>query len=228
MFKYFLPMMGLFVSFGCIADQRVTVKEGAPITVQVSSSALNRIAVEGDRIQSVKGISGQFQLDKDPHLGQIFIQPAAENKEPVHLFLTTELGVTYALSLEASDSAPESIILVPKLQQSLAAKWEKSSSYEQVLTNIMKALHNKTLLEGFSLETINQKLDRVQGVTVTHDKSYLGDKLQGQRLEIHNITKQMIELQEADFYSPGIRAIAVLNKNLQPNDKTVVYLVRDR
>jgi conjugal transfer pilus assembly protein TraK len=228
MFKGILPIMGLFISFACIADQRVTVKEGAPVTVRVSSSALNRIAVEGDRIQSVKGISGQFQLDKDPHLGQIFIQPAIENKEPVHLFLTTELGVTYALSLEASDSAPESIILVPKLQQSLAAKWEKSSSYEQVLTNIIKALHNQTLLEGFSLETINQKLAKVQGASVMHNKSYLGDKLQGQRLEIHNPTKNIIELNEADFYSPGIRAIAVLNKNLQPNDKTVVYLVRDR
>lgn len=228
MFKWFFPIMGLFLSCSCLADQRVTVKEGSPITVRVSSSALNRIAVEGDRIQSVKGISGQFQLDKDPHLGQIFIQPALENKESVHLFLTTELGFTYALSLEASDIPPESIILVPKLQQSVAAKWEKSSSYEQVLTNIIKTLHNQTALEGFSVETINQKLAKVQGASVTHAKSYLGDKLQGQRLEIHNASKKMIELKEADFYSPGIRAIAILNKILQPNDKTLVYLVRDR
>jgi type-F conjugative transfer system secretin TraK len=228
MLKRLWPLLGLMITASSFAEQRIAVKEGDIATVRVSSTALNQIMIEGDRIQSVKGVSGQFQLDKDPHLGQIFIQPALDNKEPIHLFLTTELGQTYSLSLDASDISPESIILVPKAQQTVAAKWEKSSSYEQILTQIIKAIHNQTSLEGFSIEEEHQKLPKIKEISVAKKQSYRGDKLMGEFLEVQNTSKNTVELLESDFYKPGIRAIAVLNKYLQPKDKTGVYLVRDK
>jgi type-F conjugative transfer system secretin TraK len=228
MFKRLWFLLGLMMTTSCFGEQRIAVKEGDIATIRVSNTALNQIMIEGDRIQSVKGVSGQFQLDKDPHLGQIFIQPALDNKEPIHLFLTTEQGQTYSLSLDARDIPPESIPLIPKAQQSVAAKWEKSSSYEQILTQIIKAMHNQTLVEGFSIEEEHLKLPKIKEASVLKRKSYMGDKLMGEALEVQNISKSTLELMESDFYQPGIRAIAVLNKSLQPKGKTRVYVVRDK
>lgn len=98
------------------AEQRLPVQEGESVVASVSAAGLNRIAVQGDRIVSIKGTAGQFQIDKDSQLGQIFIRPTMTDKgEPIYLFVTTEKGATYGLSLLESDLAPGSIVLVPKL-----------------------------------------------------------------------------------------------------------------
>jgi len=212
----------------CLAEQRLAAVDGKSLTAIVSTMALNRIAVEGDRIVSVKGISGQFQMDKDPQLGQIFIQPTVvENSEPIHLFLTTEKGCTYALKLETHELAAETIVLVPAGQHSAAAKWEKSNSYEVILTSIVKALHNGTDLEGFIVEDHKKSFPKVHGAKMMLRKVYRGDRLQGELYEVDNPLKTGIQLEEPYFYKAGVRAIAILHKSLAPKSKTRILIVRD-
>ncbi len=212
----------------CLAEQRLGVSDGKPLSAIVSTKALNRIAIEGDRITSVKGISGQFQMDKDQQQGQIFIQPTVvDNSEPVHLFLTTEKGFTYSLKLETHDLAAENIILVPSGQHSAVAKWEKSNPYDVIISSIVKALNNGAELEGFIAEDYKKSLPRVHGVTVTLKKVYRGDRLQGELYEIGNPRKRSIQLEEQFFYKNGVRAIAILHKSLAPKDKTRLFIVRD-
>lgn len=212
----------------CLAEQRLGVVDGKSLTAIVSTKALNRIAIEGDRISSVKGISGQFQMDKDPELGQIFIQPTAvENSEPIHLFLTTEQGFTYSLKLETHELEAENIVLVPTGQHSAVAKWEKSNPYDVIISSIVKALNNGTELEGFIVEDYKKSLPRVNGVTVTLKRVYRNDRLQGELYEIGNPRKTSIQLEEQLFYKTGVRAIAILHKSLAPKDKTRLFIVRD-
>lgn len=183
--------LGLF-SLTINAYQRIPVQEASPISANVSADALNRIAVENDRIIAVKGTSGQFELDKDAEMGQIFVKPVAkEGDEPIHIFITTEKGRTYSLGLIVSEVGAESIVLAP-LEDSIAIALEKSSSYESALKELVKAMHTQTALEGFSIERAKLSLPKIHGAKVSHVQSYAGSKLLGEVLEVTNNNNEAI------------------------------------
>ncbi len=212
----------------CLAEQRLMAVDGKSLSAIVSTTALNRIAIEGDRIASVKGISGQFQMDKDSEQGQIFIQPTVgTNSEPLHLFLTTEKGCTYSLKLSTHELAAETIVLVPSGPHSAVTKWEKSNPYDVIISSIVKALHNGTELEGLIVEDHKKSMPRVRGATIRLRKVCRGDRLQGELYEVANPLRTAIQLEEPWFYKPGVRAIAILHKALGPKDKTKLFIVRD-
>ena len=223
-------LMGLMIlPLACFAEQRLPIKEGVSVTATLSSTALNRIVVENDRIASVKGTAGQFLLDKDAELGQIFIQPTmSEQKEPIHLFMTTEKGHTYSLNLLSDKVPAENILLVPIEQKAVAEKWEKSSDYEVIITNLIKAMHTQTPIDGYLVRLMDKKCPMVANASVNHVKSYCGDKLQGEHYEIKNPHHEPINLSEADFYTAGVRAIAIMHKTLNAKSSTEVYLVKNR
>lgn len=208
------------------AQQKIPVQEGLEVNAVVSTKALNRIAVENDRVLSIKGTHGQFELDKDPELGQIFIKPLVKNKEElIHIFVTTENGHTYSLGLTTHALGAESIVLVP-MGDGIAAKWEQSNSYESILKSIIKAMHTQTQLEGFLVENAKIKLPKIHGTQITHIQSYSGSKLLGEILEVTNTTNEALYLAEQEFYVDGIRAVSIVEKALSPKAKTRVYLIR--
>lgn len=220
--KFCLILLCSFIPMA-FASQRIPVQEGLEVNAVVSTQALNRIAVENDRITSVKGNTGQFELDKDLELGQVFLKPLIK-ESPIPIFITTEKGHTYHLGLTTHELSAESIILVPLGE--VSTKWEQSSAYESLLKTLIQAMHTQTFLEGFIVENAKLKVPQIKTAKVSQLQSYIGQALVGQILEVSNPTSQTLELIEADFYLPGVRAITLLNKTLSPKAKTRVYLVR--
>ncbi len=227
MFSKCFALLLLFIPVLAQAEQRLVVREGGSITANISATSLNRITVQGDRISAIKGTAGQFHLEKDLSVGQIFIQPTSpEDKAPIHVYITTEKGHTYSLTLLGSDMPAESIILTGPNNQTGVANWDKTASYEAVIVNMIKALHNKEMLEGFSPSEVTKNTYKIKGLLVKSCDSYLGHKLQGLGYEIENISDEELNIKESDFYKPGIRAISILNTSLAPQGKTKLYVVR--
>lgn len=225
MFKRVL-FLCLFCAMNVAAEQRVPVTDGTEVTITVSANTLNRLAVENDRITTVKGITGQFQLDKDIELGQVFIQPIATDKEElIHLFLLTEKGHTYPLSLSLQEGPAESILLMPIEQK--PTQWEQSSSYETLIRAVIQAMHNQTALEGFIVENTKTRLSvpNLKHATVTQVQTYKGKQLAAFVLEVSNTSKAEMVLSEQLFYRKGIRAVSVVNPILSPGSKTHVFVV---
>ena len=205
------------------AQQKIPVQEGTEVSITVSSNTLNRLAVENDRIMTVKGITGQFQLDKDGESGQVFIQPIATDKqELIHLFLLTEKGHTYPLSLSLQEGVAQSILLMP--METEVKQWEQSSSYETLLRTLVQAMHNQVVLEGFSVNKLKIPLPVIKHARITHLQTYAGQSLQGHVLEVMNTGKEELVLTE-EMFQNGMRAVSILNPILSINDKTRVYVV---
>ena len=225
MFRTCIVALSLFMITICHAQQKVPVQDGMEVSVTVSPQVLNRIAVENDRIMTVKGISGQFELDKDAGLGQVFLKPIElDEHQLIHLFVVTEKGYTYPLSLAVKEGGAQSILLTPL--DGKIAQWEQSSSYETLLKTFVCAIVNQKDLEAFSESSKNKTpLPKIKDLKVTHLKSYRGHQLQGEVLEISNKSKEILFLTEEDFYQSGIRAVAIINTELLPNAKTYVYRV---
>lgn len=226
MFKILICIVPLLLSLSAYAQQKVPVTDGTEVSVTVSANTLNRLAVENDRITTVKGITGQFQLDKDTELGQVFIQPIATDKqELIHLFLLTEKGHTYPLSLSLQEGPAESILLMPVEQKSTL--WEQSSSYETLIRTVIQAMHNQTALEGFAVENAKKRLSvpNLKHATVIQLQTYKGTQLAAFVLEVRNTSKAEMTLTESLFYRKGIRAVSIVNPILSPGSKTQVYVV---
>jgi len=218
--KFMLAL--IFLPFAVNAYQRVPVLDGYEVNANISADGLNRVAVQDDKIVSVKGNTGEFSLDKDDALGQIYIKPEIKDK-PIHVYVSTEKGNTYALNLTSSEISPESIVLIP--EQKVEQTWERTASYEDSLKEVVKAMHNQAF-DGYSVDKAKIRLPKVRDVHVTHLQSYLGSKLSGEILEVSNTSSEDTLLNEAEFYFEDIRAVAIVDKVLPAKSKTRVYLVR--
>ena len=222
--------LSLFVlvcfSFVCYAQQSVPVQDGIEVSITVSKEVLNRIAVSNDRIMTIKGITGQFELDKEPELGQVFLKPvAADSHDLIHLFLITEKGHTYPLSLSLQEGPAQSILLIPIEE---TATGQQSTHYEAVLKNLVQAIVNNTSLTGLVKEekSLLKLIPKIKNLKITSVQSYSGYNFRAQVLEVTNTGKEAMTLKEQDFYQPNTKAIAILNPNLTPKTKTLVIVVK--
>lgn len=220
MHKFMLAL--IFLPFAVNAYQRVPVLEGHEVNANISADGLNRIAVQDDKVVSVKGTTGEFSLEKDDALGQIYIKPEIKDK-PIHVYVSTEKGNTYSLNLSSSEISPESIVLIP--EQKVGHPFEQTASYEDSLKEVVKAMHNQAF-DGYSVDKAKIRLPKVRDVHVTHLQSYLGSKLSGEILEVSNTSSEDTLLNEAEFYFEDVRAVAIVDKVLPAKSKTRVYLVR--
>lgn len=228
MFNKLIMLLILCMPVLGYAEQRLVVREGGNVTAHISASDLNRISVQGDRILTIKGNAGQFQLEKDLSLGQIFIQPnSPEDKSPIHVYITTEQGQTYSLTLLSTDMPAENITLVSIDHKPGLASWENTAPYEDMIVKIINSMHNQVSLEGFTLIQDKVKNDyKIRNLAVKAQGHYVGAKLQGQRFQVQNISEHEVTLRESDFYKNGVRAISIIHKRIPPQGKAILYIVR--
>ena len=107
------PWVWLLAAAPAAALQILDATDHAELSAEVSSSAVNRIALEDDRIERVVESSGAFTLEHDPVRGDLYLYPvggaptAGGAPAGVTLYVGTEGGFTYRLSLTvvARDSA---------------------------------------------------------------------------------------------------------------------------
>ena len=224
-------MLSLLLPAVSFAAQKITLREGVATPVTIANHTLNHFSVENDRIVSIKGdVAGVFEHDMDEKLGHVYLKPVLEEyMEPIHIFITTEKEKTLSLLLNPTNIQAESVRLVVEgTAPSKPDAWEKTSDYESVVTKIIKSMHNKSPLEGFTESPAKaSKLKRKpKGQLIKKlDTVYQGEKLSGEIWFVENQTGKMMTLSESDFYENGVRAVAILYKDLPNTTSTTVYRV---
>ncbi len=226
MIKFLLMVLIFILPIASFGAERVRIKDDTETKLKISATGLTHIAVENDRITGVKASTTRFQLDKDEVLGHIYLQPEDNNHEPIQLFINTEKERTLMLLLTPTEKPAGSILLTLEPAQKVAALFEQLQPYEVVVMNLIKALHNDAPLEGYSVEILNLKTKASKDLEVLHMKTYKGQSLRAEVLELNNTQKIPIELKETDFYKPNVRAVSIVNKNLTSKQKTKIYVVR--
>ena len=87
-----------------LAMQIIDAADHGELAAEISATGVNRIALSHDRIRRVIRAPGGFEAEHDPETGDLYLRPAAGEPEapgvdPVTLFLGTEKGFTYRLTL---------------------------------------------------------------------------------------------------------------------------------
>ncbi len=140
-----------------LAMQILDAADHAELSAEISATDVNRIALAGDRIAKVVRSPDGFAVEHDPASGDLYLRPvAAESAEhdPVTLFVGTEKGFTYRLTLTPSNRNSAQILIrnaaaVPATAAS--APTSGSDPHVAALVRLVRAVARRDLLPGYAV-----------------------------------------------------------------------------
>jgi len=240
--KFFIPHALIAFSLWGSSLEAATLHvldEMNTLSIPISQEGMTRMAVKGDRIAGIYGITGEYTLEADEELGQVFLRPNLTNAQnAISLTLTTEGGVTQDLKLVLKDMTPEAIVLQkpqqtsldPSLQQTRGKPLERegalasSSITREEVILLLESLREGLIPSGYQSIAVDLRQQEESSLLIKEVKS---TKLQGLVFEVENTSSEPLQLEEASFGDhPKTLAVALKNKILNPGERTEVYVVR--
>ena len=116
-----LPLAALLIQFGAfaapapaVAMQLLEAVDHAELAAEISATDVNRIALIGDRIARVVRAPDGYAVEHDAVSGDLYLRPsdmAAAARAPAKLFIGTERGFTYRLTLTPSNRDAAQILI---------------------------------------------------------------------------------------------------------------------
>ena len=153
-------MAALVAPAPALAMQILDAADHAELAAEISASGVNRIALAGDRIAKVVRAPDGFAVEHDAASGDLYLRPAhpspsagTSGHEPVTLFLGTERGFTYRLTLIPADR-DSAQILIRNTDTAAAAKSPVPSGDPHIaaLVRLVRAVARRGALPGYGIE----------------------------------------------------------------------------
>ena len=143
------------------ALQILDAADHAELAAEISATNVNRIALHGDRIAKVVRAPDGFAVEHDPRSGDLYLRPSLQAAsgdaagDPVTMFLGTERGFTYRLTLTpaARDSAQILIRNARALPDAAAlAPVVGNDAHVAALVRLVRAVARREPLPGYAIE----------------------------------------------------------------------------
>ena len=150
-------MAALAAPAPALAMQILDAADHAELAAEISATHVNRIALAGDRIARLVRAPDGFAVEHDAASGDLYLRPAGEGSvegEPVTLFIGTEKGFTYRLTLTpaARDSAQILIRNARALPDAAAlAVAPGVDPHVAGLVRLVRAVARREMLPGYEI-----------------------------------------------------------------------------
>ena len=163
LFAIALACMGtLAAPVPAAAMQILDAADHAELAAEISATGVNRIALAGDRIAKVVRSPDGYAVEHDAASGDVYLrslsQDASTAGDPATLFVGTERGFTYRLTLTPSDRDPAQILI--RNAKTLPASGDiagagapavKSDSHIAALVRLVRAVAGRNLPPGHEI-----------------------------------------------------------------------------
>ncbi len=140
------------------AMQILEAADHGELRAEVSASAVSRVALMGDRIARVVRSPGGFEVEHDPARGDLYLRPVGDGAgagegPPVTLFVGTEKGFTYRLTLEVADRGSAQILIRNADAAASAGAGAAVAGDPRIaaLTGLVRAVARREPLPGYSI-----------------------------------------------------------------------------
>ena len=218
----------LLVALPTWALQVIPVREGETLFAKIAADDLTRIALSEGRIQSWHTLKGRLAIDKNVRSGQIYVRPL-DRGEPVSLFLTSETGATYALTLQPVEMPAESLILKEQAQHAARpSKAEQTDSLQQMVKELALLMAADRLPPDMEVRERGEELRLWQGTRFVRLRSWLGAAVAADLFQLTNTGTAEMRVAEPELYRPGVLGVGVENQSLRPGEATRVFVIRYR
>ena len=165
-----LPFVQLMTVWAAGPAQALQIIEGvdhAELTAEVSSTEVNRVALDGDRVARVIQSPGGFTVEHDPVRGDLYLYPttpfggATPSRAPfaaapalraaaVTLYLGTERGFTYRLSLTVAERDSAQILIRNAATSAGSGRGDiEADGYPNELAALIRAVARREPLPGY-------------------------------------------------------------------------------
>ena len=139
------------------AMQILEAADHAELAAEISATQVNRIALAGDRIAKAVRAPDGFAVEHDAASGDLYLRPAGRgtaDRTPVTLFVGTEKGFTYRLTL--TPSARDSAQILIRNSEALPdvatlARTLKGDPHVAALVRLVRAVARREPLPGYSI-----------------------------------------------------------------------------
>ncbi len=162
---HLLTMGALALPLPAAAMQILDVADHAEIAAEISATGVNRIALMGDRIAKVVRAPDGFAVEHDAASGDLYLRPAARRANvpasgadvhaPVTLFIGTEKGFTYRLTLTPAERDSAQILIrngeVPP-DAAVLGPDAAGRAHVAALVRLVRAVARREPLPGYRIE----------------------------------------------------------------------------
>lgn len=221
----------MMIACKCAALQSFDVRNGSEVRGVIYKSGLSRIYLSDDRISAIKGLGGQFQIDKNDEIGDIYIKPlVSRSSDEIDLFIQTEKGNTYSLRLSASADKPETIRLNAKDLTDEEPEHAISQFNDQraEVIELLKLVSTGAEIKGYSTQIYPEPSRlRLKGDVISVlEKIYEGKKYRVEVLRIENNTKNRVGVDERDLANiQNVIAVSLEKGAIDAEESTKAYRV---
>ncbi len=216
-----------------VGANSIPVKDNSDIALTLSQGNYNRIVVKNDKIMEAVFPLNSMAIKRDEQDGSVYVMLSATN--PFTLFLTTESGRHFSVTLTGDESLGKTIELVPS--QPVIAKTTvitaktnpKTIAHEIVPEAILAMLTHMEQQKPFADVKVKHQWGRVErwskGLTLLPKEFWDGKLLKGETIELFNASKEPLILSQEWFAKEGTLAIKFSKPSIAPGEKALLYRV---
>ncbi|HHI9459808.1 TPA: type-F conjugative transfer system secretin TraK [Legionella anisa] len=217
-----------------IGANSIPVKDNSDIALTLSQGNYNRLVVKNDKIMEAVFPPNAMAIKRDEQDGSVYVMLSAAN--PFTLFLTTEAGRHFSVTLNGEESLGKTIELVPSqpvITKTVANSTKtnpKTIKQEAIPEAILAMLNHMEQQKPFADVNVKRQFGKVErwskGLTLLPKELWDGKLLKGETIELYNGGKEPLELAQEWFAKEGTLAIKFSKPSLAPGEKAKLYRVQ--
>ena len=232
-------MMGTVLALcaGNAASQTLlAVKDNSDVALQLSQSNYNRLVVQGDKIVEAVFPETAMGIKRDEQDGSVYVMLTAQ-ASPFTLFLTTELGHHFSVTVTGEQGLGKTVELVaPKLAiASNPAKVAPNLSpkitedaHQAAMLEVIKHMERGEKMPGMAIKHPFGQVERMgAGLSLIPKEIWTGEGVEASRLEVYNGGAKPLNLLPEWFESKNVTAMKLSAPTLKPHETAILYRVRE-
>ncbi|KTD47791.1 type-F conjugative transfer system secretin TraK [Legionella quateirensis] len=228
--KLFLAGAMVILSQASIAATSISIKDNSDIALTLSQANYNRLVVKNDKIVEAVFPPNAMGIKRDEQDGSVYVMLTATN--PFTLFLTTESGRHFSVTLNGEDTLGKTIELVP-----LQVVVQKTNPVKNVslpgaaipesIVSLITHMERREYIQGVNVKHQYGRVERWKGgLTLLPKESWEGSDLKGEIIEVYNSSKEPLKLSESWFANDSVKAIKFSKATLAPKETAMLYRVQ--
>lgn len=227
----------------------ISIDPNSQASVNLSETDINRLYVQGEKITSINFPGSMLSAHNDTS-GGIYVNTTSN--APFTAFVSTNVGLHFSLLIIPKSIPGQTIKFIaplPKISKEINQKstvviqhnsdayaFEQSAPYERTLIRLVKDVELQKTPPGYTniaqkafsqigIFNLSSSVGNNTGLSQSVEAGFLGGELAVRVLKITNTTSKPIELFENEFYTDGVRAVAIQQEYLKSNANTYVFEV---
>ncbi len=219
-----------------MSQSSLAVRDNSDVALNLSQSNYNRLVVKNDKIVEAIFPETAMGIKRDEQDGSVYVMLTAQSS-PFTLFLTTESGHHFSVTVTGEDGLGKTVELVaPKM--AVASNTTKASAvanpkitqdpHQDAMLEIINHMERHELMPGMTISHPFGRAERMgAGLSLIPKEVWAGEGVKAERLEVYNGSAKPLNLLPEWFESENVTAMKLSQPILKSHETAILYRVRE-